>query len=453
MNPVDLVIATALAEVGYREKASNASLDDPQANAGSGNWTKYARDLAAAGYYNGNKNGYAWCECFVDWCFFKAFGPDGQRIQCQTGDLGAACIYSMQYYRQQGRCDQNPKEGDQVFFYGGGTVGHTGIVVEVSESSITVVEGNSSDRVQKLSYPRSSGSIAGYGHPKYDQFSASEKEIPAKPSEADLSERGGTAEGASFADASGKRDDSELVTTRLPLLKPGAIELKLNGHTDMTERDDECELGYWIAKPLWGRGLITEAAGELLRHAFEDLGMTKVWAGYYDGNARSKRVQEKCGFRYQWKTEGVDVPLMHEKRTGHTSSVTRDQWQWDRLYAAAAAVRKERRISDYVTCGEVSAAILSGSGNIYTGVCIDTCSTLGICAERNAIFNMITNGEQEIRKVIAILPDGSSGAPCGACRELMVQLMPESYRGVQIMTDYRRERVVTLGELTPEWWI
>ena len=233
----------------------------------------------------------------------------------------------------------------------------------------------------------------------------------------------------------------------------GAIELKLNGHTDMTDRDDECELGYWIAKPLWGRGLITEAAGELLRHAFEDLGMTKVWAGYYDGNARSKRVQEKCGFRYQWKTEGVDVPLMHEKRTGHTSSVTRDQWQWDRLYAAAAAVRKERRISDYVTCGEVSAAILSGSGNIYTGVCIDTCSTLGICAERNAIFNMITNGEQEIRKVIAILPDGSSGAPCGACRELMVQLMPESYRGVEIMTDYRQERVVTLGELTPEWWI
>ena len=222
MNNAERLIQIALAEVGYREKASNASLDDPLANAGSGNWTKYARDLAAAGYYNGSKNGYAWCECFVDWCFFKAFGPDGQRIQCQTGDLGAACIYSMQYYRQQGRCDQNPRAGDQVFFYAGGTVGHTGIVVEVSDGSITVVEGNSSDRVQKLSYPRSSGSIAGYGHPKYDQFSASEKEIPAKPSEADLSERGGTAEGASFADASGKRDDSELVTTRLPLLKRGS---------------------------------------------------------------------------------------------------------------------------------------------------------------------------------------------------------------------------------------
>ncbi len=233
----------------------------------------------------------------------------------------------------------------------------------------------------------------------------------------------------------------------------GAIELKLNGHTDLTERDDECELGYWIGKPFWGQGIMPEAVGVMLRHAFQDIGMSKVWIGYFEGNSRSKRVQEKCGFRYQWKSEGVDVPLMHEKRTGHVSSITKDQWQWDRLYQAASAVRNERRISDYVTCGEVSAAILSTSGRIYTGVCIDTCSTLGICAERNAIFNMITNGEQEIEKVVAILPDGSSGAPCGACRELMVQLMPGKYRGIEIMMDYKRERVVTLGELTPEWWI
>ncbi|MBR3504506.1 MAG: GNAT family N-acetyltransferase [Clostridia bacterium] len=233
----------------------------------------------------------------------------------------------------------------------------------------------------------------------------------------------------------------------------GAIELKLNGHTDMTERDDECELSYWLGKPFWGRGIMPEAAGEMLRHAFEDIGMTKVWVGYYEGNVKSKRVQEKVGFRYQWKSEDVDVPLMHETRNGYVSSLSKDQWQWDRLYAAASAVRNERRISDYVTCGEVSAAILSGSGRIYTGVCVDTCSTLGICAERNAIFNMLTNGEQEIRKVVAILPDGSSGAPCGACRELMVQLMPATYKGVEIMMDYKQERVMTLGELTPEWWI
>ena len=233
----------------------------------------------------------------------------------------------------------------------------------------------------------------------------------------------------------------------------GAIELKLNGHTDLTDRDDECEMGYWLGKPFWGRGIVPEAVTEMLRRAFEDIGMQKVWVGYYEGNSKSKRVQEKCRFRFQRKSEGVDVPLMQEKRTGYVSSLTRDQWQWDRLYAAAAAVRKERRISDYVTCGEVSAAILSASGRIYTGVCIDTCSTLGICAERNAIFNMITNGEQVIEKVIAILPDGSSGAPCGACRELMVQLMPEKYKGVQIMMDYEAESVVTLGELTPAWWI
>lgn len=90
---------------------------------------------------------------------------------------------------------------------------------------------------------------------------------------------------------------------------------------------------------------------------------------------------------------------------------------------------------------------------IYTGVCVDTACTLGICAERNAIFNMITNGEHRISKVIAIMPDGNSGAPCGSCRELMTQLMPEDYRNIEIMMDYSAGKVKTLGELTPEWWI
>ena len=233
----------------------------------------------------------------------------------------------------------------------------------------------------------------------------------------------------------------------------GAIELKLNGHTDLTDRDDECELGYWLGKPFWGQGIMPEAVKEILRHAFEEIGMTKVWAGYYEGNTKSKRVQEKAGFRYQWKSEGVDVPLMHEKRTGHVSSMTKDQWQWDRLYEAAKAVLKPRTISDYVTAGEVSAAVMSSSGKIYTGVCIDTCSTLGICAERNAVFNMITNGEQELSKVLCIPPVRGKGAPCGACRELMVQLMPDQYRSIEIMLDYESEKVMTLGELTPEWWI
>ena len=126
---------------------------------------------------------------------------------------------------------------------------------------------------------------------------------------------------------------------------------------------------------------------------------------------------------------------------------------WVKLYNSAKSVQKERKVSDYVQAGGVAAAVLSSSGKIYTGVCIDTCSTLGICAERNAIFNMITNGEDEISKVLAVMPDGKTGAPCGACRELMVQLMPESYKDIEIMLDYTTGKIVKLGEITPEWWI
>lgn len=106
----------------------------------------------------------------------------------------------------------------------------------------------------------------------------------------------------------------------------GAIELKLNGHTDMTDRDDECELGYWLGKPFWGRGYMPEAANEILRHAFEDLKMTTVWCGYYDGNTKSARVQEKVGFLYHHTCNDVPVPLMNETRVGHTNYMTRAQW-------------------------------------------------------------------------------------------------------------------------------
>lgn len=126
---------------------------------------------------------------------------------------------------------------------------------------------------------------------------------------------------------------------------------------------------------------------------------------------------------------------------------------WTKMYEAAKAVLKERRISDYFSCGEVAAAVLSRSGRIYTGVCIDICSGLGVCAERNAIFNMITNGEQDIDKVLCIMPDGSCGAPCGACRELMVQLMAGRYYDVEIMVDYKSNTTVKLGDITPLWWI
>lgn len=126
---------------------------------------------------------------------------------------------------------------------------------------------------------------------------------------------------------------------------------------------------------------------------------------------------------------------------------------WNEMYKAAKNVQNGRKISNYIDAGGVAAAVRSSSGKIYTGVCIDTCSTLGICAERNAIFNMITNGEEKIDKVLAIMPDGKSGPPCGACRELMVQLMPNDYKDIEILLDYESERIVKLGDITPEWWI
>ena len=126
---------------------------------------------------------------------------------------------------------------------------------------------------------------------------------------------------------------------------------------------------------------------------------------------------------------------------------------WHELYKMAKAVQKHRDISERISAGGVAAAIESASGKIYTGVCIDTSSSLGICAERNAMFNMITNGENEIRRVLAIMPDGKTRAPCGACREFMAQLMQGQYQKVEIMLDYENEKTVTLGELTPHWWL
>lgn len=126
---------------------------------------------------------------------------------------------------------------------------------------------------------------------------------------------------------------------------------------------------------------------------------------------------------------------------------------WNKLYNEAKKVLKPRKVSSIVEAGGVAAAIESTSGKIYTGVCVDGACTLGICAERNAIFNMLTCGEDSIKRVIAVNWDGTAMPPCGACRELMAQLMPDNYAKIEIMLDYKKRRIVTLGDLTPEWWI
>lgn len=126
---------------------------------------------------------------------------------------------------------------------------------------------------------------------------------------------------------------------------------------------------------------------------------------------------------------------------------------WDELYNAAKKVLNPRKVSSIIEAGGVSAAIEAETGKIYVGVCVDSACSLGICAERNAIFNMITNGEYKIKKIIAINSEGKVIPPCGACRELMSQLMPSDYKNIEIMLDYEKCKIVTLGDLTPKWWI
>lgn len=126
---------------------------------------------------------------------------------------------------------------------------------------------------------------------------------------------------------------------------------------------------------------------------------------------------------------------------------------WNTLYNEAKKVLNPRKVSEWVEVGGVAAAIETALGNIYTGICVDGACTLGICAERNAIFNMLTNGENEIRRVIAVNWDGKVLPPCGACRELMTQLMPDHYREIEVMLDYEKCEVALLGDLTPKWWI
>lgn len=107
----------------------------------------------------------------------------------------------------------------------------------------------------------------------------------------------------------------------------GCIGLKFGAYTDMTERPDECELGYWIGRPYWGQGIIPEAGRELLRHAFEDLGIRAVWCGYYEGNTKSRRVQDKLGFSYHHQSEALEVELLNEIRDGHVMLLKREEWE------------------------------------------------------------------------------------------------------------------------------
>ena len=117
-----------------------------------------------------------------------------------------------------------------------------------------------------------------------------------------------------------------LKETGKPIGSIGIMTARSEIHTVKTS-DTECEIGYWIGEPYWGQGLIPEAIREILRHAFEDLHLSSVWCGYYDGNEKSRRVQEKCGFTYHHTEHNKPVPLMNDYRTENFTKITRGDWK------------------------------------------------------------------------------------------------------------------------------
>lgn len=184
-TPQERLIEIAMAEVGYLEKATNAQLDDPTANAGLKNWNKYARDLDALGdFYNGKKNGYNWCDVFVDWCFVQAFGKDLalKLLEAPLKSCGAGVNYSANYfkgdlYKNSGQFHTGtPAPGDQIFFGTATTWQHTGLVYAVDKTYVYTIEGNTTGAsgvvangggVAKKKYKLTYSGIKGYGRPDW----------------------------------------------------------------------------------------------------------------------------------------------------------------------------------------------------------------------------------------------------------------------------------------------
>lgn len=102
----------------------------------------------------------------------------------------------------------------------------------------------------------------------------------------------------------------------------GSIGVLTGCHSHLKLKNDECEIGFWIGVPYQNNGYATEACMEIIRHCFEKLNFNAVWCGYYDGNEKSRRVQEKCGFEYVHSNQNAYCDLMGEVRTEHFSKLT-----------------------------------------------------------------------------------------------------------------------------------
>lgn len=173
MSEIKKILDIANEEVGYLEKASRNQLGEKTANAGDKNYTKYAEEMDALNVYNGKKQGYAWCNVFIDWCFYKALGLDRAR-ELLIG-FSAGCTQDYNWFKSKGQIVSEPQIGDLVFF---GDISHIGIIENVDNDRIYTIEGNTSNaaelivnggQVAKKSYLKTSKYIYGYARPKYDE--------------------------------------------------------------------------------------------------------------------------------------------------------------------------------------------------------------------------------------------------------------------------------------------
>ena len=158
MTPQERVIALATSQLGTQEAGKNI--------------TKYANDFDTKypNFYNGKKQGAEWCDIFYDWCFVTEFGEDtGRQMLYQPWkSAGAGCKFSAGYYQNHNAFfKSNPQKGDQIFFYVGGEINHTGMVVDVADGRVLTIEGNSGNKVAGHSYLLTNSKIAGYGRPNW----------------------------------------------------------------------------------------------------------------------------------------------------------------------------------------------------------------------------------------------------------------------------------------------
>ena len=176
-NNVDKVIKIAKKEVGYLEKKSNKNLDSKTKNAGYNNYTKYGRDMHKL-YPSVMDFPAPWCDCFVDWCFYKAYGVSNAKKMLR-GNFDDYTVISAKYYKDKKAWYTKPKVGDQIFFTdANGNICHTGLVYKVDEKYVYTIEGNTSTAagvvdnggcVAYKKYTLTYNRIAGYGRPLYDK--------------------------------------------------------------------------------------------------------------------------------------------------------------------------------------------------------------------------------------------------------------------------------------------